>query len=149
MVWICHVPGWHVEKKLLCFSLWEVLPVNKESRESLLIGLIGTVNIRSKKGSLWKKMMMWSVERSSRGDSEEGTEPVPCCTAVQSSLAMGNPSEAKTLKEMTTPVAFSCFWGISNVSARESHAQGLPASSCWIPQGTSPQIFRQRKVLHL
>jgi len=149
MVWVCHVLGWYVENKLLCFSLWEVLPINKQSRESLLIGLTGAVNIWSNKGSLWKKMMMWSVERSSRGDSEEGTEPVPCCTAVQSSLATGIPSEAKTLKEMTTPVAFSCFWGISNVSAGESHLQGLPASSRWIPQGLSSQIFRQRKVLHL
>lgn len=106
------------------------------------MGFTWAMNIWSKKGSLWKKMMMWSVGRHSCRNSEEGTEPVPCCTAIQSPLATGNRSEARTLKGMTVAVAFPCcFLGISDENARESHTLELPAPSREIPQGPSSQIL--------
>lgn len=128
---VCHVLGWHVEKKLFCSSLWEVLQVNKESSESLLIGLTRAVNIWSKDGSLWKTMVTWSVETSSCGNSEEGTQPVPCCTARAVPVSHREPFWSQdSVKGMTTAVAFSCcFVGISNESARESYTLELPAPS--------------------
>lgn len=108
-------------KRNSCSSLWEVLPITEESSESLFIGFTWTMNIWFKEeGVFWKKMMMWSVERRSCGNSEKDTESDSCCTTVPAPSAPRNFSGAKPVKEMTMPVVFLyCFLGISNVSSRE------------------------------
>lgn len=107
-------------KEAVCSSLSEVPAIWKASSESPSIGSTWTMNIWSKKGSLWDKITVQSAERSSSGNSQEGTKPIPC-RGVQALSTTGNLYEAKTLKGMTTMVAFSCcFMRILNMSARES-----------------------------
>lgn len=87
-------------KEAVFSSLSEVLPIWKDSSELSSIGS--------------------SAERSSSGNSQEGTKSIPC-RGVQALSATGNLYEAKTLEEMTTMVAFSCcFMRILSMSARES-----------------------------
>lgn len=117
-----------LKRTLLLQSLRSTSSEQREQWVTLHRADVGNEYLVQEEQSLQKKMMMWSVERSSCRNSEKGMEPVPCCIAMQGPWATENPSEAKTLK--VNGNTFSCcFLGLLNVSSRDSCALGLPALS--------------------
>lgn len=133
LVTTCHeVLCSHVEKKLSYSSLRSTSSEQGQLWVTLQRVDVGSEHLVQEGQGLWRKMMMWSLKRSSGRDSEK-------CSNQFLAAQPWCPPKPRLSRWMTAPLAFSyCFLGLLNVNVRGSHTLGLPALSHEIWQG--PQL---------
>lgn len=86
-------------------------------------GWCGSEHLVQEGQDLWRKMMMWSLKRSSGRNWEK-------CSNQFLAAQPCSPPKPRLSRWMTAPLAFSyCFLGLLNVSVRDWHTLGLPALS--------------------